>query len=264
MFLRGRSAAPLARVAQALGDVQRAVAKAGGVPLHVAADQEGGEVQTLSGPGMPHIPSAVQQGALDSAQLARQTQVWAAALVQSGVTLDLAAVADVVPTGTAATNPPIGAVDRQFGATPDAVSADVRTVVTAAASVQLLSTVKHFPGLGRVTANTDTSALAVDPATSATDPALAPFEDAVAAGVAAVMMSSASYPALDPHNLAVFSPTIITGLLRTRLRFSGLIMSDDLGNARAVSSMPPGQRAVRFVAAGGDMVLTVQETDVAR
>src|SRR5258706_9134664 len=71
------------------------------------------------------------------------------------------------------------------------------------------------------------------------------------------MMSSASYPNLDSQTLAAFSTPIVTGLLRQQLGFDGLIISDDLGAAVAVSGVPMGQRGVRFIEAGGDLVLTV-------
>ncbi|WP_324278110.1 glycoside hydrolase family 3 N-terminal domain-containing protein [Blastococcus brunescens] len=71
------------------------------------------------------------------------------------------------------------------------------------------------------------------------------------------MVSSATYPKIDPSAQAAFSPVVVTGLLRERLGFDGVVISDDLGNARAVLDLPPGERAVRFLAAGGTLVLTV-------
>ena len=263
VFLRGRSARPVADVGADVAALQAAAASAGTVALQVSADQEGGQVQTLSGPGMPVIPAGRQQGRLDLARLAAATTAWSTALRRAGVTLDLAPVADVVPAGTEATNPPIGAVDRQYGSTPDAVASAVRTVVTASRAAGVGTTVKHFPGLGRVTVNTDTGTGAADPATTADDPALAPFAVAITAGTTAVMVASASYPALDPHDLAVFSRAVITDLLRGRMGFGGLVLTDDVGQAVAVQSVAPGDRAVRFVAAGGDVVLTVRSSDAA-
>jgi len=78
-----------------------------------------------------------------------------------------------------------------------------------------------------------------------------------------VMVSSASYPRLDPTHLAMFSPAIVTGLLRQRLHFAGLVLSDDVGRAVAVQALTPAQRALDFVGAGGDIVLTVVPADVA-
>ena len=77
------------------------------------------------------------------------------------------------------------------------------------------------------------------------------------------MISSASYPKLDPAAIAAFSKPIITGLLREKIGFRGLVISDDLGAARAVTGYTPAQRAVRFVAAGGDLVLTIVPSDAA-
>jgi beta-N-acetylhexosaminidase len=77
------------------------------------------------------------------------------------------------------------------------------------------------------------------------------------AGALAVMVSSAAYPRLDRSHLAMWSRTIVTGLLRDRLGWRGLVVSDDLGRAAAVAAVPPALRATRFVDAGGDLVLTV-------
>ena len=75
------------------------------------------------------------------------------------------------------------------------------------------------------------------------------------------MISSATYPKLDPANVAAFSAPIVTGLLREKLGFDGLVLSDDLGAAVAVNAVPLGQRAVRFIKAGGDVALSVRLSD---
>jgi beta-N-acetylhexosaminidase len=261
VFLHGRSAQPAATVRAGLRQLQASVAAAGGIPLQIAVDQEGGLVQTLRGPGFPRVPSAVEQGRLDQARLRALTADWARRLAAAGVTLDLAPVADTVPAGFAASNPPIGVSDRQYGSAPERVAADIATVVPAAQAAGVLTTLKHFPGLGRVRANTDTASTAVDSTMTADDPYQAPFASGVRAGAAAVMVSSARYPRLDGGSIAAFSTDIVTGLLRNRLHFGGLVVSDDMGAAVAVASVPPGDRAVRFVRAGGDLVLTVRPAD---
>jgi beta-N-acetylhexosaminidase len=86
---------------------------------------------------------------------------------------------------------------------------------------------------------------------------LAPFRAAVRAGVPFVMMSTAIYRRIDPGTPAAFSHAVVTGVLRDRLGFRGVVISDDLGIVKQVAQYPVGERAVRFVAAGGDMVLTV-------
>lgn len=261
VFLAGRSGAGVAAIQAAIRQLQTTAIGATGSYLHVAVDQEGGNVQTLRGPGFTDLPTALEQAAAGPDALRTQTSGLASELVTAGITLDLAPVGDVVPEGTALSNPPIGASSRQYGSDPAVVAPLVASVVEAMEEAGLAATVKHFPGLGRVRVNTDTSTGAVDAQTTAEDPALRPFAAGIDAGATAVMVSSASYPQLDPDNLAPFSAAIVRGLLKDRLGFTGVVVSDDLGRAVAVSGRTPEQRAVDFVAAGGDLVLTVDVDD---
>lgn len=224
--------------------------------LFISTDQEGGLVQRLQGPGFTRIPSAVDQGQTDPTALRAATAAWAAQLRDAGINVDLGPVLDTVPAGSGP-NPPIGDLDRQYGSTPATVTSHGLAVMNGLTDAGVDATVKHFPGLGRVTGNTDTTAGVTDTVTTRTDPYLAPFAAAIKAGAPFVMMSTAIYTQLDPNNPAAFSATIITGLLRKTLGFQGVVISDDLGAAAQVSYLTPGARAVAFVAAGGDMVLTV-------
>lgn len=226
--------------------------------LLLAADQEGGAVQQLRGPGFSSIPSARVQGTTGTATEQRNATLWSRELVRAGVNVNLAPVTDTVPTSLGGANQPIGRYDRDFSR-----GASMTNGRYAAAFVHgtlasgIAPTLKHFPGLGRVTGNTDTTSHGItDSTTSPTDPYLAAFEAGIAAGAPLMMVSSAMYPRLDPANQAVFSSAVVTGLLRQRLRFGGVVVSDDLGLAESVAQVPVGQRATRFVAAGGDIVLT--------
>lgn len=259
VFLHGRSSQSAAHLRSGITALQGRA----GVPLLISLDQEGGQVQTLKGADFPRLPSALTLGGKPPAEIRATTQDSAHRLAGAGISIDLAPVADTVPAGLGDGNPPIGAFDRQFGSDPTKVAAAIRTVVGASQNEGVLTVLKHFPGLGRVRANTDTSTEAVDSTTTASDPYLQPFAAGIQAGSGGVMISSASYPRLDAHNVAAFSPAIVTGLLRGRLGFHGLVMSDDLGAAVAVAGVPAGQRAVRFVAAGGDLVLTIKASDAA-
>jgi len=259
VFLAGRSQRSASSLRADLAAVQRGSA----MPLLIALDQEGGSVQTLKGPDFPLIPSAQRLGAGPAASLRAAVRDSARRLNGIGVTVNLAPVADTVPARLGERNPPIGAFHRQYGSDPAQVAADIEQVVPASQGAGVLTILKHFPGLGRVTANTDTSTRAIDSTATANDPYLEPFAAGMKAGSAGVMVSSASYPKLDDKNIAAFSPSIITGLLREKLGYTGLVMSDDLGAADAVERVPAGQRAVRFVAAGGDLVLTIRPADAA-
>jgi beta-N-acetylhexosaminidase len=259
VFLHGRSTRSAAQLRGDIAALQRRAA----IPLLVSLDQEGGNVQTLKGPDFPLLPTAQQLGAEPAAAIRDTTRDSARRLAGIGVSVNLAPVADTVPAALGEGNPPIGYWHRQFGSDPARVAAAMRTVVPAGQGAGVLTTLKHFPGLGRVQANTDTSTKAVDATTTANDPYLEPFRAGIESGSAAVMISSARYPRLDDDTIAAFSQPIVTGLLRDRLGFRGLIMSDDLGAAVAAGGVPVGERAVRFIAAGGDEVLTIRPPDAA-
>lgn len=257
LFLRGRPEQSSADLAVITGGWQEAVT---GPRLWIAADQEGGSVQTLKGEGFDRLPSAAEQGDLPPDQLRMLVDGVGAALHGAGINLNLAPVVDVVPAGTEAANEPIGAFDRQYGSTGAEVAAAASTVVEGLAAAQVTATLKHFPGLGRVTQNTDTSADVVDPATTPGDEQVTAFTDVLARTGGAhpmVMMSSATYARIDPSAPAMFSPAVIGDLLRGGLSFDGPVISDDLGAAEALAAVPVGERAVRFLAAGGTLVLTV-------
>jgi beta-N-acetylhexosaminidase len=177
------------------------------------------------------------------------------------VNLDFAPVADVVPAGTEPDNAPIGRLEREYGSTPTNVADHVAAFIAGMQKAGVVTTAKHFPGLGRVKQNTDYSSGVVDTVTKADDPFLTPFRRAVDAGVPAMMLSLATYQRLDPDRLAAFSPAITGELLRDDLGFSGLVMSDSL-SAEAVASIPVGSRAIRFLQAGGD-VIVVRPVDMA-
>jgi beta-N-acetylhexosaminidase len=263
VFLRGRTTASVTSLGSRLRGVQQIAREGNRPPVHVAVDQEGGLVQTAKGSGFGSIPTAVEQGTWSASTLRERALGWATALHRAGVTMNLAPVADTVTRADAASNPPIGAVHRNYGWTPSTVATDVVAVSRGFDDAGVLATLKHFPGLGRVRANTDTSTGAVDDRATTSDPNLQPFRAGIDAGAGAVMISSASYPGIDARRIAAFSPAIVTGLLRQQLGFDGLIVSDDLGSAVAVRSVSPGSRAVRFLSAGGDLVLSNRSQDAA-
>lgn len=258
IFLRGRSTISASSLRQQLAAVQAASRRTTGVALHVAVDQEGGKVQTLSGKGFVALPTARTQGSWTTSALRARITASAKALRAAGITVNLAPVADTVAVADIPRNPPIGKVAREYGHTPSAVAADVTTVVAASRAAGLGTAAKHFPGLGRVRANTDYSSSAVDAVTTAKDPNLAPFAAAITAGTPMVMIASATYPRLDSQRIAAFSPAIVTTLLRGTMKFPGVAISDDLGAAKALAAVPVGTRAAAFIGAGGDLVLTVR------
>ncbi|MGY1779764.1 glycoside hydrolase family 3 N-terminal domain-containing protein [Geodermatophilus sp. SYSU D01036] len=257
VFLAGRSQAAATDLAAVTG---RWTDAAPGPRPWIAVDQEGGQVQSLQGPGFDRLPSAAEQGQLPPDRLAALAGTLGAQLAAAGINLDLAPVADVVPAGTEAANDPIGAFGRQYGNTAADVVPDVRAVVDGLAAHGVTATLKHFPGLGLVDANTDEAAGVTDDVTTADSEQVAAFgELARSEADPFVMLSSATYPRLDPGAPATFSRQVVTTLLRGFLGFDGVVITDDVGAAAAFEDVPPGDRAVRFLEAGGTLVLTVTE-----
>jgi beta-N-acetylhexosaminidase len=230
------------------------------VGFFVAANQEGGLIQALSGPGFSVIPSAVVQGQRSPETLTADALAWGRELRAAGVNLDFAPVFDVVPPGTDATNQPIGVLGRAYGHDPLTAGSHAAAFVAGMSAAGVATTAKHFPGLGRVVGNTDVAAGVVDTVTTANDPYLSSFRAAISAGVPFVMVALATYTRIDPAHLAAFSPVVIGGLLRGDLGFRGVVMSDDLGATAAVASVPPGQRALDFLLAGGDFIVSKTAT----
>ena len=226
-----------------------------GIGFFVGADQEGGQIQRLTGPGFSRIPSALEQGRLSTAILQADAVEWGRELKMAGVNLNFAPVMDVVPSGADATNEPIGALQREYGHDPTTVGSHGAAVIRGMQQAGIATTLKHFPGLGRVVGNTDTAVGVVDSTTTADDPYLEAFRAGIQAGAPFVMVSLATYSAIDPEHLAVFSSTIMRTLLRNQLGFDGVVMSDDLGAAASVSSLTPGARATAFIVAGGDLMI---------
>jgi beta-N-acetylhexosaminidase len=223
-----------------------------GVAPFISTDQEGGEVQRLTGPGFSAMPTALKQGKMTPAALRTASTTWGTQLATAGVNLNLAPVADTVPKKHASLNLPIGQFHREYGHKPSVVATHVVAFLQGM-NAGVDTTLKHFPGLGRATGNTDTTPGVTDP-TTRHDPYLKPFQDGIAAGTEFVMVSSATYPNIDPTHLACFSKTIITGMLRGDLNFGGVVISDDLGTS-ALAKFSLATRAVDFFSAGGTMLL---------
>ena len=224
-----------------------------GARFFVAANQEGGEIQQLTGDGFATIPSALEQGTWTLGELRAQAGTWGSDLRAAGVNLDLAPVMDVVPEAAAAANAPIGALDREFGYSPEGNGEHGAAFIEGMARAGVATVAKHFPGLGQVSGNTDFTSNVVDGVTTANAQDLDSFRAAISAGVPFVMVALATYTRIDPDRLAVFSP-VVMHLLRSGLGFNGVIISDDLGDAAAVASISAGDRAIDFLDAGGDLI----------
>ena len=232
----------------AAGAQLRAAACRGGTPILLAVDQEGGPIRRL--PWAPPAASAQTLGQGSAAHLATEARATAAALRKAGIDIDFAPVADTQ------LSPRSFLGDRTFSTDPTIVARDVAAFVDGLQSGHVAATAKHFPGLGAATLNTD------DHVVSVRRVRLQPFRSAIAAGVQLVMVSNASYPLLDPsEDPAVFSRPIVTDLLRGKLGFEGVIVTDALdAPAPASATHAPG----RAISAGVDLLLYTSATAARR
>ncbi|WP_418275531.1 glycoside hydrolase family 3 N-terminal domain-containing protein [Isoptericola jiangsuensis] len=253
IFLHGRSEAG----ADAVRDlVDGYVADApGDTELLVATDQEGGFVQVLQGPGFSEIPRATVQADWSRDRLEREATTWASELADVGVNLNLAPVMDLVPPDNQTANEPIGYYSRNYGNTADQVVESATAFSAGMQASGVEPVIKHFPGLGYVTQNTDTSGNVVDDTVTADSASVDVFAQGIDAGARFVMVSNAVYAKIDPDVPAPFSEKVVDGLLRDDLGFDGVIITDDVSAAAAVQYLSPAERAVDAIDAGVDVVL---------
>jgi beta-N-acetylhexosaminidase len=219
--------------------VTRAVQRSAQGGALVMTDQEGGPIRTL--PSAGPIPSQpAQRGPRTAGSLAVDA---GRQLRAAGVNVNLAPVADL--TGGPALR------SRTFRGSPGLVGTKVRAAVRGYARGRVAATAKHFPGLGAAQVNTDQRPATV-PFRSDD---LVPFRAAVAAQVPLVMTSHAIYPALDRGHIASQSSRISTQLLRGKLHFRGVVITDSIEARAVIARSGVATAAERSIAAGADLVL---------
>jgi beta-N-acetylhexosaminidase len=234
---------------QALTASLQRAARAGGNPkLLIATDQEGGEVKripslapTLSPPEIAHtgsLATATTQGRATGTGLHR----W-------GINMDLAPVVDV-PT---VQNAFIWQQGRAFSFSAGTVARYASAFALGLQSQRVAATAKHFPGLGTATTDTDFAHLELHPTAAQRAAALTPYETMIPQGLDAVMASVAGFDAYDHSGtVAALSRPIVTGLLRGKLGFGGVVITDSLASSTGHDERTAG---VLAAAAGSDILL---------
>ncbi|MDQ1657973.1 MAG: beta-N-acetylhexosaminidase, partial [Cryptosporangiaceae bacterium] len=145
---------------------------------------------------------------------------------------------------------------RSFGSSPGPVSTQLAAAVRGYESAGVAATLKHFPGHGH-TATDSHRALPIlrQDAAELESGDIAPFEAGIAAGASLVMTGHLEAPALDGSEPATFSKPVVTGLLREKLKFGGVVVTDAMNMDAIANRYPAGEAAVRAVLAGTDLVL---------
>ena len=220
-------------------------------PLLIGADLERGAGQQFT--GATELPPLAAIAALNDADaLRRAARLTAREARTLGVNWDYAPVCDldVLPE-----NPVVGA--RSLGGDPKRVADLAGEWVDACQSEGVLSCAKHFPGHGRAATDSHSALPVVAASAEALHQSdLLPFKAVIDAGVGSMMTAHVAFPALDPSGLpATLSREILQWLLRQRLGFDGLVVSDALGMEGVLQGRSEGEAAVMAIQAGCDMLL---------
>ena len=225
----------------------------GGLPPLVMTDEEGGEIQRMANlvgnlPWPRTMAATMTPGQVRAlaAQVGRRMRA-------AGITMDLAPVLDLSDSPGPNATYPDG--PRSFSVHPAVATGYGLAFAHGLQDGGVIPVVKHFPGLGQASANTDFGRATDPPLGTLKAGALLPFEAAIKHGLPAVMVGEVSVPGLTHGQPATLSSAAITGLLRGQLGFHGLVLTDSLSGA-AIQQAGYGipQAAVRAIEAGADMV----------
>jgi len=222
----------------------------GGAPLMIGTDQEYGVVTRVT-EGVTLLPSAMAAGAAGQPRLTEAA--WRAAgteLAAMGITVDFAPVADTLGPGG---NSVIGS--RSFGADPRANGTQVAAAVKGLQGAGVAAGLKHFPGHGHTRGDSHAGLPVVAQSRAAWESQdRPPFQAGVAGGAEVVMSGHLDLEAFDKGVPATFSHKIMTDLLRTQMKFTGVAITDAM-NMPPAMKWPAGEAAVRALNAGNDMLL---------
>ncbi|KAB3533108.1 beta-N-acetylhexosaminidase [Alkaliphilus serpentinus] len=227
-----------------------------GIAPFIGIDQEGGTVSRLEDLFYP-IVGNMTLGAANSQGLAKeQGKIIGCILKEIGVNLNFAPVVDV---NSDYRNPVIGL--RSFGNNPEAVSTMGQAFVFGQREAGVISAIKHFPGHGNVDVDSHYG-LPINPREweeiEATD--LVPFKELAANGIEMIMTAHIKAPNIDPNYPATLSKKTLTDLLRQELSYEGVIITDDIGSMKAITTQyPTEEAAIKAIEAGVDIVLIVAD-----
>ena len=227
--------------------VQEHARACGQPPVFIAIDQEGGTVARLQPPftRFPGNPSI--KDVEDAIHFAKTT---ASELSVSGINMNMAPVLDFIPPGLKSVM-----AERAFSGDPERVSLLGSAIITHLQQSGVMAVGKHFPGIGRTTldSHVERPVLDADIQTLADD--LIPFKAAIKAKAAGVMLAHILYSRLDADWPASLSVRIAANLLRKKLGFKGIIITDDLDMGAIVKHYDIEQIIARVLLADIDIAL---------
>lgn len=238
------------QVKQLNADIQKTVKQSTGVPAFIGVDQEGGQVARME-TYMPPMPAAAvlgQQSPAVAADWARQT---GRKLKDIGFNTNFAPVVDLA-----------GAYQRSYGNTPQEVIPFAKTVIDAYKETGIFTSLKHFPGIGKVKTDPHIDGDVVNISRADLDVQDGkPYKDLIPQidNTTFIMVSNVTFPGLDPNVPACLSKTIMTDVLRHDYGYQGLILTDDMEMGAMAKHYPFSEMGVKAIQAGADIVLVCQD-----
>jgi beta-N-acetylhexosaminidase len=229
-------------------------------PAFIGVDQEGGIVERVKG-SATRFPAFMTTGAADDTRLTTNAAAASGAeLADLGFTVVFAPSGDVT---SGPSDPTIGS--RSAGSRPPLVARHMSAAVDGYRSAGVLPVIKHFPGHGSVPADSHYEMPVQKASLRTLDRRdLVPFATGVERGVSSVMVAHIDVRAVDPGVPASLSRKVVTGMLRERLGFDGLVVTDALNMLAVSGRFSSGEAAVRALRAGNDVLLMPQDPRAAR
>ncbi|SFS44181.1 beta-N-acetylhexosaminidase [Marininema halotolerans] len=232
---------------------ETARASSSGIPLFISVDQEGGVVARLK-KGVTLFPGNMTLGATRDEKLAYQSgKVMGQELRAMGINMNFAPSLDI---NNRPSNPIIGV--RSYGSDPALVTTMGIAQMKGFQAGNVLSAIKHFPGHGNTSTDSHIGLPTVDQPYSRLDQVeLVPFKAAIKEGADVIMSAHITFPAIDstPGLPGTLSKKVLTGLLRERLGYQGVIVTDDMEMGAIVKNFGAADATVRAVKAGADLIL---------
>ncbi|MGZ9586120.1 beta-N-acetylhexosaminidase [Paenibacillus marinisediminis] len=241
------------QVAKLSLDLQQQAAKQSDIPLFICIDQEGGMVARIDWDSVTLIPGNMAIGAARDTDLAYEAaRICGDELLKMGINMNFAPSVDV---NNNAKNPVIGV--RSYGENPELVAELGAAQIRGLQKANVSAAAKHFPGHGDTAVDSHHGLASVPhDEERLMSVELVPFIRAIEQGVDMIMTAHVMFPAFEPDSVpATLSRRVITDLLRTRLGYDGVIVTDCLEMHAISKEYGIAEGAVMAVEAGADLVL---------
>lgn len=227
------------------------------IPLFLSLDEEGGRVSRLT-VELEALPSNEIIGEKNDSDFSFEIgNIIGEKLRGFGFNMDFAPVFDI---NSNPNNPVIG--DRSFGSNPEVVRRLGIATMKGIQNKDVISVIKHFPGHGDTSVDSHLGLPKVDKGLEGLENfELKPFKGAIEDGADAIMISHILFPQIDDENPASLSHSIITNILRDKMNFEGIVITDDLTMGAIIDNYSIEEAVIKAVIAGSDIVLVCHDYD---